>query len=110
VNTIYGLAVDWQRYPWYVEIDSREMFQVISPSYDFERNIVKLKITGFLRDGDAWRRIDEEHEERGYTLQEIRKCFKKAGLVEFACTGDLAEMSMPNQWNDRVWFILQKPE
>ncbi len=110
VNTIYGLAVDWQRYPWYVEIDSREMFQVISPSYDFERNIVKLKITGFFRDGDTWRRIDEEHEERGYTLSEIRRCFKKAGFVEFACTGDLAEMSMPNQWNDRVWFILQKPE
>ena len=110
VNTIYGLAVDWQRYPWYVEMDTNEMFQVISPSYDFERNIVNLKITGFSREGDSWRRVDEEHVERGYTLAEIRRCFKKAGFTELACTDDLAEMSPPNQWSDRVWFILQKQE
>lgn len=108
VNTIYGLAVDWQRYPWYVEMDTHEMFQVISPSYDYERNIVNLKITGFSREGDSWHRVDEEHVERGYTLAEIRRCFKKAGFTELACTADLAEMSPPNQWSDRVWFILQR--
>jgi len=109
VNTIYGLAVDWQRYPWYVEMDTGEMFQLISPSYDFERNIVKLKITGFLREGSLWRRVDEEHLERGYTLAEIRRSFKKAGFEEIGCTDDLAQMSPPNQWSDRVWFVLQKP-
>ncbi len=110
VNTVYGLAVDWQRYPYYVEIDTGEMFQVISPSYDFERNIVKLKITGFFRDGEMWRRIDEEHEERGYTLQEIRRSARKAGFTELACTGDPGDMSPPNQYSDRVWFVMQKPE
>ncbi len=109
MNTIYGLAVDWQRYPWYVEMDTAEMFQVISPSYDFERNIVNLKITGFFRESDAWRRVDEEHEERGYTIQEIRLCFKKAGFSEIECVSDLAEMSPINQWSDRVWFVLKKP-
>jgi SAM-dependent methyltransferase len=109
MNTIYGLAVDWQRYPWYVEMDTSEMFQVISPSYDFEHNIVKLNITGFLKEGGLWRRVDEEHEERGYTLTEIRRAFKKAGFIELVCTTDLSEISPPNQWSDRVWFILQKP-
>jgi SAM-dependent methyltransferase len=109
INTIYGLAVDWQRYPWYVEMDTKEMFQVISPGYDFERNVVKLNITGFFKEGDAWHRVDEEHEERGYSLLEIRRAFKKAGFIELTCTTDLTEVSPPDRWSDRVWFILRKP-
>lgn len=109
MNTIYGLAVDWQRYPYYVELDTGEMYQVISPSYDFERNIVTLAITGFLKEGELWRRVDEEHAERGYTIVEIRRAFKKAGFTEIAAVSDLGDMTPPNQWSDRVWFILQKP-
>jgi ubiquinone/menaquinone biosynthesis C-methylase UbiE len=108
MNTIQGLAVDWQRYPHVIELNTAEMFQVISPSYDFEQNIVKLAITGFLKEGELWRRIDEEHTERGYTIAEIRRTLKKAGFTETHCVSDLGDMTPPNQWSDRVWFIVQK--
>lgn len=109
MNTIYGLAVGWQRQqPAYVEQDTKELFEVHRTSYDYERNIATLRITGFVREGEAWRRIDEEHCERGYTLAEIRKALSVARLKELACFGNLREMSEPKPDSGRVWFIARR--
>ena len=108
MNTIYGLAVDWQRDPCYVQQNSPEMFEIQFPSYDFERRIATTRISGFAKEGDRWIRMDEEHKERGYTLEEIRQCSKKAGLQELACWGSLEEMSAPRPNSRRVWFVMQK--
>ncbi|MCS7240469.1 MAG: hypothetical protein NZ651_04415 [Candidatus Bipolaricaulota bacterium] len=105
MNTIYGLAVGWQRQLAYVEQDTEELFEVHRTSYDYERNIATMKITGSFREGDSWHRIDEEHRERGYALREIRGALSAAGLVELACFGDLREMSEPKPESHRVWFV-----
>lgn len=108
MNTIYGLAVSWQRQqPAYVEQDTGELFEVHRTSYDYERNIATLKITGFIREGEVWRRIDEEHRERGYTLSEIRKALRQAKLAELACFGSLREMAESKPDSPRVWFVAQ---
>ncbi len=108
MNTIYGLAVNWQRYPCYVQQDTPELFEVCRPSYDFEKNIATLTITGFIKKKGRWVRVDEEHKKRGYSLEEIRQCLRRAGLRELACWGSLQKMSevMPN--SGRVWFVVTK--
>ena len=108
MNTIYGLAVGWQRHPAYVQQDTEELYEVHRPTYDYERNIATLKITGFLKEGNSWHRFDEEHKERGYTLMEIREALKQAELEELACWGSLREMTPPKPDSGRVWFVARK--
>jgi ubiquinone/menaquinone biosynthesis C-methylase UbiE len=108
MNTIYGLAVDWQRYHCYVQQDTAELFEIHRPSYDLEKNIATMKITGFVKEGDGWTRMDEVHRERGYTLEDIRQCLKEVGFQELACWGNLVEMSEPKPDCARVWFAVQR--
>jgi len=108
MNTIYGLAVNWQRYPCYVQQDTPELFEIHRPSYDFTWNLATMRITGFRKEEDRWTRMDEVHRERGYTLEEIRHCLKEAGFQELACWGSLEEMSEPKPDSGRVWFVVQK--
>jgi len=110
MNTIYGLAVNWQRYPCYIQQDTPGLFEIHRPSYNFEKNIATLRITGFMKERKGWTRMDEEHKERGYSLEEISQCLKKAGLEQLACWGNLQEMSEPKPDSGRVWFIVQKQQ
>lgn len=105
MNTIYGLAVHWQRHPAYVVQDTAELFEVQRPGYDYDRNLATLKITGFFREGEHWRKMEEEHHERGYPLAEIREGLKRAGLEELACWGSLREMTEPKPDSYKVFFV-----
>lgn len=108
MNTIYGLAVKWQRHPCFVQQDTPEMFEVHRHEYDFEKNLATLVITGFIKRGKRWVRVDEKHHERGYPLDEIRKCLRKSGLRELACWGSLEEMSEPRPDSGRAYFLTRK--
>jgi SAM-dependent methyltransferase len=108
MNTIYGLAVGWQRHPYTVEADRPDMLIIHRPSYDYERNIATLKITGFVREGERWRKMDEEHKERGYTLAEIRGALCEAGLEELACWGNPREMTEPKPDSGKVFFVARR--
>jgi len=108
MNTIYGLAVTWQRDPCYVQQNTPEMFEIHFPSYDFEKRIATTSILGFAKAGDGWIRMDEEHRERGYTLEEIRQCSQEVGFQELACWDNLEEMSEPRSNSGRAWFVMQK--
>jgi len=108
MNTIYGLAVGWQRHPSLVQQDTPEIFEVHRHEYDFERNLATAIITGFVKEGNKWVRIDEKHHERGYSLGDIRKCLKKSRLKELSCWGNLQEMSELEPDNGRVYFVMKK--
>jgi ubiquinone/menaquinone biosynthesis C-methylase UbiE len=108
MNTIYGLAINWQRYPCYVQQDTPELFEIHRPSYDFAKNLATLRITGFVKQGDGWTRMDEEHRERGYTLEDIRQCLEEVGFQELACWGNLEDGSEPKPDSGRAWFVMQK--
>jgi SAM-dependent methyltransferase len=107
MNTIYGLAVNWQRYPAVVQIDTDDLFLVSRPGYDFETNTATVNFTGFVKRGDSWHRTDELHKERGYSLDEIRHCLAQAKLRELACWGNLREMSEPDPGSGRLWFVAE---
>lgn len=108
MNTIYGLAVNWQRHLCNVQQDTPGLFEIHRPSYDFEKNIATLRITGFMKERNGWARIDEEPKERGYSIEKIKQSLKKIGLQELACWGSMQEMSELKPDSGRVWFITQK--
>jgi SAM-dependent methyltransferase len=108
MNTIYGLAVVWQRIPAQVEMETSQMMVVRRSAYDFELSIATMYLTCFERDdeaeGAAWHRADEIPRERGYTLEEIRSALSLAGLAEIACWGRIEAWRPPEATDGRVWF------
>lgn len=108
LNTIYGLAVTWQSEGCFVQADRPKLFEVLRPEYDYETNIATLQITGFKKTADGWRRMDEKHRERGYTLEEITACVEQAGLHKLACWGSFHDKSEPQPDSGRVWLVVGK--
>ena len=108
MNTVYGLAVTWREYPVWIQHDEDNMFEVHRADYDFETNIATMRITGFVKDGTTWRRIDEEHRERAYSQVEIRKLLASAGFQVLACWGSLSDMSEATPESGRVWYVAKK--
>jgi len=104
MNTLYGLAVEWQRNACYVQQDTPDILEIHRPTYNYEERIATLQIDGFLRDGPHWLRYTETHQERGYRLAEIRRCLSDAGLEEVASWGSLREFTPPLANSGRVWF------
>lgn len=51
--------------------------------YDEENHINEYEISFFIAEGEdgLFRRIEEQHIQRGYELEEIKECLLKAGLV-----------------------------
>ncbi len=109
LNTIHWLRTLAQRYAVRVERETNDIFQVHRHSYDENSRIAVFHIVGFLKENDCWiRRVDEHHHQRGYTLDEIRRCLKKAGLAEIACWGNLEERLPVAANSKRMWFLVKK--
>jgi SAM-dependent methyltransferase len=105
MNTIHGLAVTWRENPCYVEGDTAGTFEVHRQEYDFETGIATMSITGFIRKGTAWMRVDEEHQERGYSRQDIHRYLRDAGFEVLASWGNFRDRSEPTVESPRVWYI-----
>jgi len=105
MNTIHGLAVNWREHPCYVRKDADGIFEVHRQDYDFETGLASMHITGFLRDGTTWKRIDEKHWERGYSQQDVKKYLLAAGFEILASWGSFRDRSEPANDSPRVWYI-----
>lgn len=108
MNTIYGLEVEWQNPTCHIQQDSPRVFEVHRTRYSPESHIAVLTITGFIKKSKGWKKIEEEHRERGYSLEEIRECIRNAGLTERACWDNLEMGTKPDEKSGRVWFVAQK--
>lgn len=109
MNTLYGLTVLWQRERTLVVHDVADYFVVGRNTFDYERSIATVVLTAFSREeGGLWGRIDEEHPERAYPLEEIRGALTRVGFRELACWGSLREFTAPTATSGRVWFAVQK--
>ena len=108
MNTIYGLVVNWREFPCIVETDTPDIFETHRQEFDLERSIATMKITCFVRDAAGWRRIDEEHQERGYSQEEIRGFLDAAGFQILATWGNFREMTDAEPGSGRIWYVAKK--
>ena len=70
-------------------------------SYYPDENINEYNITFFVREGELFKRFSETHIQRGYTLSEIKKCIKAAGLV-FVSAEDSDTGKAPTRTSERI--------
>ncbi len=120
MNTIYALAVDWQRRPCYVNQARDDLFEVHRVAYDEEQKIGSIDVTAFSRMDEGadesesesergrWRRVDVVHRERGYTLKEVRAALSEGGLEVLASYGNFRKRRAPTPTSGRVWFVARR--
>ena len=105
MNTIHGLAVNWREHPCYVRKDADGIFEVHRQDYDFETGLASMQITGFIKEGETWKRIEEEHRERGYSQQDVKMYLRDAGFEVLASWASLRDRSEPVGDSPRVWYV-----
>jgi ubiquinone/menaquinone biosynthesis C-methylase UbiE len=74
----------------------------------FSNDIVDMYLTFFVKEGELYRRFDEEHRERAYTEEEIEGMLARAGL-RIAGKYDSYQPVEPDEETERITYVL-KPE
>lgn len=114
-NTIFGLAVRWgtaQR----VQADTDDVFVSSKTEFDHDTDVATMSITGFVREGELYRRFAEVHQERGYPLATIESGLRAAGMQVLEVHGLAAptpgaslQLEPSHRETGRVFFIAQRP-
>ncbi len=55
MNTIYGLAVYWQRFPYNLNQDTEDYLALMGTAYDYELDTAEVRFIMFEREGARWR-------------------------------------------------------
>lgn len=108
MNTIYGLAVNWQKQNCYVQQETADLLELHRTSYDYESRQASIKITWFIRDNEIWQRYEEIHVEKGYTINEIKTSLENASFSVEGCYGSLKNLTPLQLESGRVWVIAKK--
>ena len=91
-----------------VFIDEREdLFCVWRAEYSERRRICSYGFDLFWREGDAWSRACEEHEEYAYEPEEIEAYLRQAGFTSVKRYGERT-MRPPRPGADRICFCAKK--
>jgi SAM-dependent methyltransferase len=112
MNTHAGLAADWDNRCWVQEIDDTYFIQ--QAEWDVHTAIATNTLTCFVRLGRDYRRFEEIHRERGYTLDEITAALEAAGLTPldaFACLPRIGPtFEPPGETTGRVVLVARLQE
>lgn len=110
MNTRAGLEADWNGNCWVQEIE--ETYFIQQAEWDAETAIATMTLTCFVRLGPDYRRFEEVHRERGYTLDEITAALESAGLTvldAFACLPRIGPtMEPPGETTGRVVLVARR--
>lgn len=87
--------------------ESEDAYCVWRSDFDEENRLCTHAMDLFLREGDSWRREQEEHAEYAYTPQELMDYLQALGFEQISQYGSL-QMSAPAQTEERIFFSARK--
>ena len=88
--------------------ESREECSFIWDNYyDEEEKINEYDLTLFVQEGKLYRKFEETHYQRAYTLKEMKEFLKEAGL-EFVTAYDAFTKNMPDEQSERIYVIARE--
>ncbi|MDO4541971.1 MAG: methyltransferase domain-containing protein [Bacillota bacterium] len=90
-------------------IDLDDMYMVYENNYDAAKKIWRIKVTGFLPEGDLYRRFEETHEEKNHDIQEVKEALADNGLEIFAIW-DIFTQNPPSQNSKRILVVAKRRE
>jgi len=82
MNTVYGLSEGWGTRT--ITRETEEIVSIWQNSYDRQTKVSTLHLTFWekMGDGTLGERYEEIHEERAYTVEEVRRALRAAGFSE----------------------------
>ncbi|HIZ77036.1 MAG TPA: class I SAM-dependent methyltransferase [Firmicutes bacterium] len=88
-------------------VDLDEIYLVYENHYDEDRRIWHIKVTGFLPEGDLYRKFEEIHEEKKHDLKEVESAFCRHGMKIYAVYAMFTQ-DPPTEHTRRVLVAAQK--
>ena len=107
VNTLRGLSDRWNT-ETRIDVDTEDHFVVTDTVWDPETHCNTLMLHGFLRRGDTYRRIHEEHVQRAYPLDELRELLVEAGFEDVHVFGR-RNFNQVDEEALRAFFFARRP-
>lgn len=108
MNTIYGLAVLWQKQTYLIARETPDYLEVHENSYDYENNLASMRVLMMERQGELWRHSEETHLERGYPLDELLFILDTSGFSVLGLSGDPLTFAPLMSDDGRLWCVAQK--
>ncbi len=110
MNTIYGIVVQWQKNPYFIQQETPDYLEVCANSCDYENSVAQMRIIMFERQGKTWARHEEVHTERGYAVDDILLLLENAGFQVKHVLGNPLLMRPLETEDSRLWVAARKPE
>ena len=89
--------------------ETDDAYCVWRTEYDPEEAICTYGMDVFQREGEAWYRSTEVHEERAYSIETLTEALRQAGFLDIHTYGD-RRLDAPQAGEARVFFTARKPE
>ncbi len=88
--------------------ENREDCSFIWENYYHEEDCInEYEITFFVKEGEYFRRFEETHYQRGYTVEQMKSFLKEAGL-EFVAMSDADTQVEVTEESERVYMIARE--
>ncbi len=88
--------------------ENREDCSFIWENYYHEEDCInEYEITFFVKEGEYFRRFEETHYQRGYTVEQMKSFLKEAGL-EFVAMSDADTQAEVTEESERVYMIARE--
>jgi len=110
MNTIYGIVVQWQKSPYFIQQETPDYLEVCANSCDYENSVAEMRIIMFERQGKSWARHEEVHTERGYAVDDILLLLENAGFQVRHLLGKPLLMRPLETEDSRLWVAAIKAE
>ncbi len=106
MNTIKALCEAWNGQTYF--IDSDDLCMVLKSRYNQRRKRSCVEVTCFQRVGTLYRRITEEHVERGYPKERINALLTEAGFAVEAAY-ECFSFQPPSDQTFRIMWVARRP-
>lgn len=88
--------------------DREESSFIWDNDYDEEERINEYDLTLFIREeGELYRKYQETHFQRAYSLKEVRAAVREAGM-EFVTAYDAFTRKMPDETSERIYVVARE--
>ena len=81
---------------------------IVRSSYDVKKGVGLSKVTGFLQEGELWRRVDFEIPEYHYPVKDLRKALRETGFTRLETLDATEDLGMPSA-SGRVFLLCERP-
>lgn len=105
INTSYKLENVIGNNTFVIEDDN--VFFTWQNEYDKKKKICDFYLTFFCKEGNGYRRFDEQHSERAYEIDEIKMLIESSGMKLLKVYNSLS-FDNPKKNSERVFFVAQE--